>query len=195
MIDVTYGNISQAEAERLKAAVPRVDASYPAGATEPWIANIVKALLIASGSRTVLETGCFLGHTSWVLSDTLDDLGGGELILCEIDPDRAEGLMGLAASSGPAVQVRVMQQDVLSVIRSLPDQYLGFAFVDDDHTKQHVAEEIEALLPKMQPNGIVCFHDTFGVCDLQEVVAAYGGYSLDLPRCGPAGGLGILQIR
>lgn len=195
MIDVTYGNISEDEAEKMRIAVfPRGDEDYPAGATEPWIGNLVHALLCASGAVTVLETGCFMGHTSRLLHEALYDRGDCDLILCEIDPARAAHLAAQFAFDS-RVRVSIRQQDALSVIRSLPDQWLGFAWVDDDHSKSHVAEEIEALLPKMQPGGIICFHDTFGVCDLQEVVAAYGGYSLDLPRAGPAGGLGILQIR
>jgi hypothetical protein len=35
----------------------------------------------------------------------------------------------------------------------------------------------------------------FGVCDLQDVVGKFGGYSIDLPRLGPAGGLGVIQVR
>lgn len=195
MIDVTYGNISEDEAERRANAIEFAEDDYPAGATEAWIANLVKALLIASGARTVLETGCFMGHTSRVLLETLEDLGGGDLILCEIDEARARYLNGTFGDMSDLTSVRVRQQDAFTVIRELPDGWLGFAFVDDDHQKAHVAEEIEALLPKMAPGGIITFHDVFGVCDLQEVVTAYGGYALDFPRCGPAGGLGILQVR
>ena len=55
-------------------------------------------------------------------------------------------------------------------------------------------EEIEALLPKMKAGGLICGHDVFGVCDLQEVFKQFGGYSLALPMLGPAGGLGLLQV-
>ena len=196
-IDVTYGNISPEEAERLAKAVDFVGDS-PAGNTEPWITNLVVALLKASGARTVLETGAFQGATSEELLFALGELEGGVLTICEIDPARAEAVdarLRDAECENSDVHWVVRCMDARDVIRSLAPQSLGFVFLDDDHQKSHVAEEIELLLPKMLPGGLLVFHDVYGVCDLQEVVAAYGGYSLDLPRAGPAGGLGIIQVR
>lgn len=196
-IDVTYGNISPEEAERLAKAVDFVGDS-PAGNTEPWIVKLIVALLKASGQRTVLETGAFQGATSLALQYALHDLGGGSLTVCEIDPVRADGvdaLLRVHDELNPTVNWVVRCMDARDVIRSLAPQSLGFAWIDDDHQKAHVAQEIELLLPKMLPGGLLVFHDVYGVCDLQEVVAAYGGYSLDLPRAGPAGGLGIIQVR
>ena len=194
MIDVTYGNLSQEQADRMLYASAS-GADYPAGATEPWIADLLCALLVATGRTTVLETGGFLGHTSERLADTIAMTGDGFLTVCEVDPVRANAIHDRLEQSGilPLNQWTVRQEDALTVIRSLPDGELGLAFVDDDHDKNHVIEEIEALIPKMTPNGIMCFHDVFGSCDLQEVVRSYGGLCLDFPRAGPAGGLGIIQ--
>lgn len=198
-VDIEYGNISQEEADRLCLGVHHFGFSE-AGNTEPWITHLVVALLKASGQRTVLETGAFQGATSHALGNALQDMTGGTLTVCELDPARAEAVdarLRTATDREEWADVHwvVRCQDALSVIAGLPDRSLGFAFVDDDHTKEHVAAEIEALLPKMLPNGLIVFHDVYGVCDLQEVVAAYGGYSLDLPRAGPAGGLGLIQVR
>jgi hypothetical protein len=52
-----------------------------------------------------------------------------------------------------------------------------------------------ALIPKMNPGGLILLHDVYGVCDLQEVVKKFGGYSIKLPRLGPAGGLGVIQVQ
>lgn len=197
VVDVEYGNISPEEAERLANAVGCWTDS-PAGNTEPWITNLVVALLKASGARTVLETGAFQGATSLALYGALEAMNGGVLTICEIDPARAEAVdarLRNAECENSNVNWVVRCMDARDVIRSLAPQSLGFAFIDDDHQKAHVAEEIELLLPKMLPGGLLVFHDVYGACDLQEVVAAYGGYSLDLPRAGPAGGLGIIQVR
>ena len=197
MIDTTYGNIPESEAERLAAACPNAQGNdYPAGATEPHITHLLGALLIASGHRTVLETGSFLGHTSEWLALILEKLGGGKLVCCEIDPERAAAVDARLFQLGlPSVEWEVRNEDALKVIASIPDQSLGFVFLDDDHQKPHVATEVEALLPKMVPNGIMAFHDVYGVCELSDVVEAFGGYCLEMPRNGPAGGLGLIQVR
>lgn len=200
-IDTTYGDISREQAEHMARSVVGKEPishfrSFPAGATEPWIGSLVASLLKATGIPVALETGVFMGHTSVWLSHAIQDMGGGTLHLAEIDPERAsQSRNAIRWQWVPDVDVQTHVRDALSVIADLPDNSLGMAFLDDDHTKDHVAREIEAVWPKMASGGIVCFHDVYGVCDLQEVVKHYGGYSLDFPRCGPAGGLGILQVR
>lgn len=201
-IDTTYGNVDPTHArqmaESLVCAHPiQAPLEYPAGATEPWISALVATLLKATGVPAVLETGSFMGHTSAWLGQALLDMGGGTLWCCEIDPERAalvsDRLDGLELS--PSVDWRVYPEDVREVIKRIPNLSLGVAFIDDDHTQTHVAEEIDLLWPKMAPNGLLLFHDVFGSCDLHSVVTRYGGFCLDFPRNGPAGGLGIIQLR
>jgi hypothetical protein len=36
---------------------------------------------------------------------------------------------------------------------------LEFVFVDDAHTVEHVNQELDLLLPKMHPNGLILGHD------------------------------------
>lgn len=193
--DTTYGNVPEGVASQMAAAASvTVDGPYVGGVTEPWVTELVGSLCKAVNAHTVLETGSFLGHTTAHLATCLQRSGGGRLIACEIDPVRAKGVHDrLEALALPDVVFTVYAQDVMEVVARLPEGELDFAFVDDDHTQQHVAREIEALWPKMRVNGLICFHDVFGSCDLQRVVAQYGGYSLNLPRNGPAGGLGLLQ--
>lgn len=200
MIDTTWGNIGEYRAEAMAEAVRvlggTVHEDYEAGATEPWIAHLVTSLAVASDARNILETGSFHGHTAVALARVIAALGGGNLLCCELDPERAQIVEDrLRRIPTSVVEWTVRNEDVLQVIQSLEDGSLNLAFVDDSHEAQHVAWEIDALLPKMAPNGILCFHDVYGQCDLQAVVAQYGGYSLDLPRCGPAGGLGFIQVR
>ena len=201
-IDTTYGNVPQDVAERMAKSVvlapaPQVALSYPSGATEPWISAIAYQMLKATGVASALETGAFMGHTSVWLAQAIRDMGGGDLHLCEIDPQRGYGVEAKLHDLNLPVLVRwkVYIQDALQVIAGLPDRSLGLAFVDDDHTQEHVAKEIDALWPKMSQGGIILFHDVYGVCDLQKVVTHVGGYCLDFARNGPAGGLGIIQVR
>jgi len=161
---------------------------------EPAIAELLGALIRCfEGPVNVLETGGYTGFTSKRLARAVADIGG-RLTVCEIDPKRAEYLEEQLAALTLSVPYTVVADDVLKYVASLPNESLDFVWVDDDHTKEHVAAEIATLLPKMRPNGILAFHDVFGSTDLQSVVRAAGGYALDLPRLGPAGGLGLLQI-
>lgn len=193
LIDCTYGNTPQDLADRMvDASWARAEPPFVAGETEPWISEIVAALLKATGIPSALETGAFTGRTSRVLWDALQDMGGGHLTICEIEEARAIAVAE-ALPADNTVHCTVRQDDALSVIRSLPDHSLGLAWVDDDHTMAHVSDEVAALWSKMAPRGIIALHDVYGVCDLRKVVGAYGGFCLELPRCGPAGGLGIIQ--
>lgn len=177
---------------------PSLVNSYEPGTTEPWIAEAVCGLLKAyGGAPTVLETGGFLGVTSAWLYLTLMRMGGGSLLVCDIEKARAdavaERLAPLAVKPSP-VALEVHHGDVLALIANTPSASFDFVWLDDDHQKHHVEQEIVSLWPKMKPGGIICFHDVWGVCDLQSLVKKYGGVALDLPKLGPAGGLGILQI-
>lgn len=178
-----------------------VPESHTEGSAEPWIQDLLCSLLCALQRRQphVVELGGFLGHTSVCLAAALHTQGGGRLTVVEWDagaPERADAVQErLAALSYSDVEWQVIRDDVLVAIRSFPDESVDFAFVDDDHAKAHVAEEIRLLLPKMTAGGIITVHDVWGTTDLQEVLTMFGGYSLDLPRLGPAGGLGILQVR
>lgn len=198
LIDVTYGNISQAQADRMvrAATVPTVP-PYPAGSTEPYVSELVASLLKATGIPCVLETGAFRGDTTLCLAKALEAMGGGQLLVAEIDPERQQHVINrLTELQLPEnVQWTVVGGDALTLIRSLPDNCLGLAFIDDDHQIPHVSDEAAAIWPKLAPGGLAVFHDVFGVCNLRVVVESFGGYCLDLPRTGPAGGLGLLQKR
>ena len=167
------------------------------GSTEPWIVDIVCALLKANDKRTVLECGSFIGATTERLARTLADMGGGTIVAVELGAERAATAQARleAANLPPTVDWKIVQQDVIQYLKTLPDESVGFAFVDDCHEQPHVLEEISLLLPKMVPGGIVTGHDVHGSCNLKDVFEKFpNSLSLDLPRLGPAGGLGIIQV-
>ena len=196
-IDVSYGNITPERADRMRFASDIFIDDHSPGCTEPWIVELLCGLLKATGiaEPVVFETGGFKGTTSEWLARTIRRMGGGTLIVSEIDTARADAIHDrLRALPLENVSVSVLNQDALTAIRAQVDGSLAFAFVDDEHTIDHVAQETELLLPKMQRGGIIAYHDVFGQCDLQQVVRRYGGYCLDIPRAGPAGGLGIIQV-
>lgn len=194
----SYPELAQPDVQRPLAGVryphPSLEGAYEPGVTEPWIQQLVCALLVASGAKVVLESGGFLGITSAWLALTLESMGGGTLTVCEIDDARAEAVgERLRGLSLPRTSHQVMNGDVMDVIKTLPVASLDFVWLDDAHEHEHVTNEIAALWPKMRKGGLIVGHDVYGVTALHEEFAAFGGYSMDLPRLGPAGGIGILQ--
>lgn len=172
--------------------------SHQEGCTEPWIAEIVSSLLKAKGGNpVVLETGGFLGTTSSWLALALAKMGGGRLTVCEIDQTRAQSIRNRMESLPlTGVQWHVTHVDALQFIDQAPPRTFDLVWVDDDHQAHHVEQEINALWPKMKNGGLILFHDVSsdGVCNLGPLIRKYGGIALDLPRLGPDGGLGIIQI-
>lgn len=175
---------------------PSLKDTHEGGVTEPWVANLIRGLLLARGGHpTVLETGSFRGITSAWIALTLEQMGGGQLWACDLEAERAQGVMArLDALDLKRCQYGVLTGDVLRYIDDAKPQTFDLVFIDDDHQKHHVAQEIVGLWPKMKAGGVMCLHDVHGVCDLQSVVAKFGGISLHMPRLGPAGGLGLIQL-
>lgn len=170
--------------------------NYLTGSTEPWNVEVLAALVKATNARTVLECGGYMGCASAWLGLTLQKMGGGTLHVAELEAERAAACdKRLSELPIDKVMWRVWHDDVFNVIAAQPDESMDFAWVDDNHEKAHVDRELEALLPKMRVGGLITGHDVWGSCDLQEVFQKYGGYSLDTPRVGPAGGIGIIQVR
>ena len=181
-----------------------VNGDWRAGSAEPWIADIVCALMRGNNTRTCVEIGGFEGFTSKRLARVLCRMPHPtRLAVCEIDADRAakvhrailnEANIALSTNVGLGFDFRVFCDDSLKWIPTLADASVDFAWVDGNHEKVHVAQELTLLYPKLAPGGIICGHDVWGVCDLRTVFAAFpNAVSLDLPRMGPAGGLGIVQ--
>lgn len=180
---------------------PALHDSHTEGATEPWIAEVVSALVKAKGASgerlVVVELGGFVGTTTAWLALTLEKMGGGTLIVSEPDPERMERLQTrLAQLDLDVTQVVLNTIPSPQIIHNFPDKHIDVAWVDNDHTVLHVEQEICALWEKMKPGGLILFHDVSsdGVCNLGPLIRKYGGVALDLPRLGPDGGLGIIRI-
>jgi predicted O-methyltransferase YrrM len=130
----------------------------------------------------------------WIY-DALRRLGGGRFIGCEIEAERATATVQRLNATSPVpdgVSIEIVG-DVLHYLRTTDDR-LDLAWVDDCHEKPHVTKELTLLYPKINKGGLILLHDVHGSCDLRTVVQQFGGYSIDLPRMGPAGGLGLIQV-
>jgi predicted O-methyltransferase YrrM len=171
-------------------------ADFAAGSAEPWVADVLAALVVATGTRRAIEVGGFQGRTSEALARALARCPWPtHLTVCEIDPTRATDVLErIGKLTLPTVRRDVVLSDSHVWLPALAAGSVDFAWLDGNHEQAHVAREIELLLPAMRPGGLICGHDVFGVCRLSEVFTHFGGYALDVPRLGPAGGIGLLQV-
>lgn len=172
--------------------------SHQDGCTEGWIAEIVGALVKAHRPKMLVELGSFLGTTTAWLALAMDSTGeASTLFAVEPDAERAR-IVKQRLCELPLKNVGhyVLETPSPQVIGDWLDRSIDFAWIDNDHQRHHVEQEIVALWPKMRPGGIMCFHDVAsdGVCQLGPLIRKYGGVALDLPRLGPDGGLGIIQV-
>lgn len=196
-LNVEYGNVTQADAERMsRAAWGGALLDHSPGSTEPYVSALVASLIVATGARTVLETGAFEGATSEFILGALEALGRGSFVMCEIDPVRGQALHQRFSSPLAPVEPVIWIGDVMDLLRTTDTKY-DLIFLDDDHSERHVRQEIEAMLPRLNPGGLLLLHDVCGQIpgnqhELGRLVEEFGGYVLRLPRMGPAGGLGII---
>ena len=63
--------------------------NYLSGSTEPWVVEVLAALVKASNAKTILECGGYLGCTSAWLAMTLQQMGGGTFHIAEHEAERA----------------------------------------------------------------------------------------------------------
>ncbi|MGY6562604.1 MAG: class I SAM-dependent methyltransferase [Luteibaculaceae bacterium] len=58
------------------------------------------------------------------------------------------------------------------VVSQFPDGYFDWVYIDTDHTYKTTYEELNAYMPKLKPNGILCGHDY--VDGILESATKYG---------------------
>ena len=166
-------------------------APFRSGSTEPWSASVVCALAWSIGARSVLELGAFEGLTTLALADALPE---ARIVGVEHDAARATTVRKRVAK---APNVDVVQMDAITFLRKCAshEQRFDFAFVDDDHTYAHVAEEIDLLKTYViRRGGMIVMHDVIGDFGLDQLVHHHGGRIIELPLMHAAGGLGVIRV-
>lgn len=126
--------------------------------TGPEQAAFLEMLVRLGPGRSAIEVGTFTGYGAIRIARSLVD--GGTLLCCELDPERA----GIArrnldrAGVGEKVEIRV--GPAIETIRSLPEEpAFDFAYVDADKTGY--PDYYEALVPRMNPGGLIAIDNVF----------------------------------
>ena len=155
---------------------------YMSGSTEPWSASVIQTLIRLVRPSSILELGTFEGLTTQAICDAVPV----DVMTVDIE-QRWKTLPDNAI---------FVQQEATSFLRAMPKDSFDFVFVDDDHTREHVAEELRLLIDerRVRKGGFVVLHDVIGPFDLGELVTEREGWIVELPLLHAAGGLGVIQV-
>lgn len=109
-------------------------------------------LVRAIGARRAIEVGTFTGYSAICIARGLP--GDGELVACELDPDRAEVARRWIEEAGLADRVDLRVGPAAETLRSLPgEEAFDFAFIDAD--KPGYADYFEQCLTRLRRGGLI----------------------------------------
>lgn len=126
--------------------------------TAPEQAALLEILVRLGAGRQAIEVGTFTGYGAIRIARGLAE--GGNLLCCEIDPERAEIARRNLDRAGVGDRVEVRVGPAIETIRALPGEpAFDFAYVDAD--KAGYPDYYEALLPRMNPGGLITLDNVF----------------------------------
>jgi cephalosporin hydroxylase len=118
---------------------------------------VYQELLFELRPDWVIETGTAFGGTALFLASILELLGGGRVVTIELnpetDPPEHPRLECLTGSSTSAKIVSEVKKRVRAGEKAL-------VILDSDHSRDHVAAELEAYAPLVGPGGYLIVEDT-----------------------------------
>jgi caffeoyl-CoA O-methyltransferase len=114
--------------------------------------SFLATLVAISGARSVLEIGTFTGYSSIAMAAALPE--GGRIVTCEVSEEHARIAGQHIAASPFADRIEVRLGPAIETIASLPGPF-DLVFVDAD--KAAYDSYLEAVVPKLAPNGLLVF--------------------------------------
>lgn len=105
-----------------------------------------------------------------------------------MSPEQQEEFMGEAQGNIAFAddRAKIMRMSSVDAAADVLPGCLDFVFIDADHSEEGCAKDIEAWLPKLNPNGLLCGHDydnpyyDFGVKRAVDKFIARTGMTLEL---------------
>ncbi|HLD14540.1 MAG TPA: class I SAM-dependent methyltransferase [Burkholderiales bacterium] len=124
---------------------PQMLTGHLEGALLAWLVRL-------TGARRVLEIGTYTGYSALAMAAALP--ADGELITCDNDPKHAGIAQSYFDRSPHGCKIKLILGPALETIASLP-AYTVFDLVFLDADKENYSNYYEAILPRLQPNGLL----------------------------------------
>lgn len=157
------------------------------------IYHVLLAHLDRSREEIIIETGTNQGCTTIVLAQALVDAGcAGRVLTFELDPENQAKARANIEAAGLSNRVEFILGDTRTTLpKVLTDvSDLRFAFLDASHLLEDVMTEFHAVLPKLTPDALVLFDNTYAIAEphedqrvngaLKAIVAKHGGNLINL---------------
>jgi predicted O-methyltransferase YrrM len=119
--------------------------------THPDLGRLLAVLVRASGGRTVLEIGTFVGTSATWMAGALAP--GGHIDTLELDAARADRAEAWLARAGVADRVRVHRGPAGETLARLPPAAYDLAYIDADKTGY--PEYLEHAVRLVRPGGMI----------------------------------------
>ena len=114
--------------------------------------TFLRMLVQATGAKRVLEIGTFTGYSALSMAAGLP--ADGEIITCDIDAETARIAQTFWARSPDGGKITQRLGPALETIQALPaETRFDFVFLDAD--KENYLNYYEAVLPRLQPGGLL----------------------------------------
>lgn len=157
------------------------------------IYHLLLSHLDRSREEILIETGSNQGCTSIILAQALIDAGcQGRVLTFELEPENIAIARRNYAEAGVADRVEIFEGDVRETLPAVLRKFdvLRFAFLDASHLFKDVVFEFETLLPRLTPDALVLFDNTYAIAEgsedprvngaLKHIVEAHGGNLINL---------------
>lgn len=157
------------------------------------IYHVLLAHLDRNREEIIVETGTNQGCTTIILAQALVDAGcAGRVLTFELDEANLAKAKANIEAAGLSDRVQFVQGDSRA---TLPKALSGvgevrFAFLDASHLHDDVMAEFQTVLPKLSPDALVLFDNTYAIAEphedqrvngaLKTVVAEFGGNLINL---------------
>ncbi len=130
----------------------RARAKHPQMLTGHLEGKLLAWLVHLTGARRVLEIGTYTGYSALAMAEALP--ADGELVTCDNNPEHARIAQSYFDRSPYGRKIRLRLGPALEALAALPAQDMfDFAFLDAD--KENYSNYYEALLPRLQPDGLL----------------------------------------